>query len=226
MRASHLAVSAALLMTIAAAYPVAAQQMSFSATLTNAQEATATLPGGVIPTLSTGGPRPASFGFATFVLNDAHTSMSFTATVNNIDFTGLQSADVNDNLTAAHIHASSTLTLPGTAPVVWGFFGTPFNDNNPNDVVTTPFASGVGGTISGKWDFSEGNGTTLAAQLPNILAGLSYINFHTRQFGGGEVRGAITVVTAVTTTPEPSALLLLGSGLGAMLGIARLRRRS
>ncbi len=116
-----------------------------------------------------------------FVLNDAMTSMTMQVTIFNIDFTGTQTADVNDNLTAAHIHASPTATTVN-APVVWGFFGSPFNDNNPNDVVVTPFATGVGGTITGKWDAPEGNGTTLAAQLPNILSGNSYINFHTTQF--------------------------------------------
>src|SRR4030095_13777490 len=73
--------------------------------------------------------------------------------------------------------------------VVWGFIGTPFNDNNPNDAVVTPFPSGVGGSFSGKWDAPEGNGTTLAAQLDNLRNGRAYINFHTRQFCGGETRG-------------------------------------
>jgi hypothetical protein len=65
------------------------------------------------------------------------------------------------------------------AGVRFGFFGQPFNDTNPNDVVVTPFANGVGGTVFSKWDRDEGNNTTLTAQLANILAGLSYINFHT-----------------------------------------------
>ena len=30
---------------------------------------------------------------------------------------------------------------------------------------------------------------TLTAQLPNIRAGRAYINFHTNQFAGGEIRG-------------------------------------
>ena len=156
------------------------------AVLTNAQENPPTH-----PTTSTAGFRPQSFGFATFKINDAMTSMTFSATVFNIDFTGSQSADINDNLVAAHIHASPTVTPTTNGPVVWGFFGSPFNDNNPNDDVVQPFATGVGGTISGKWDLPEGNGTTLTAQLPNILSGHAYINFHTRQFGGGELRGNI-----------------------------------
>jgi hypothetical protein len=74
---------------------------------------------------------------------------------------------------------------PTNAPVLWGFFGSPFNDKNPNDVVMTPLATGVGERSPASGDAPEGNGTTLAAQLPNILSGHSYINFHTMQFGGG-----------------------------------------
>jgi CHRD domain-containing protein/PEP-CTERM motif-containing protein len=168
-----------------------------------------------VPTLTTGAPRPASLGTADFVLNDARTAMSFTATIFNVDFTGSQTSDVNDNLIAAHIHASPTagLTAPN-APVVWGFFGSPFNDtNSPTAALLsdcTPFSTGVGGTCAGTWDLNEGNGVvspgvpvTLTNQLSNILSGHSYINFHTTQFPGGELRGFLAV-------SEPSSLALLG----------------
>lgn len=192
------------------------------ANLTNAQE---TPLNSVVPTLTTLAPRPASFGTATFVLNDAMTAMSFTATVFNIDFNGTQTADTNDNLVAAHIHAGPTAVPGSNASVVWGFFGSPFNDlNAPNPIPPlfdcTPFATGVGGTCAGTWDGTEGNGTTLAAQLPNILSGHSYINFHTQQFGGGEIRGALVVV------PEPSSLALLGVGALALFGFGMRRGRS
>ena len=155
---------------------------NFVVKLTNGQENPPTN-----PTTTGGARRPASFGTATFNMDAAQTLMTFTATINNIDFTGSQTVDVNDNLTAAHIHASASVTPTTNGPVVWGFFGAPLNDNNPNDVVNTP--SGVGGTISGKWDAPEGNGTTFAAQLTNLKTGHAYINFHTTQFGGGEIRG-------------------------------------
>ena len=180
-----------------------------SANLTTAAE----VPLPTSPTTSSGAARPTPFGTATFVINDAQTAMTFSATITNIDFGG-QTADPNDDLVAAHIHAGPAVTPSTTGSVVWGFFGTPFNDNNPNDVVVTKFATGVGATISGKWDAPEGNGTTLAAQLPNILAGRSYINFHTTQNGSGEIRGNIV--------PEPAAA---GLGLPAvLLGLARRRR--
>jgi hypothetical protein len=184
------------------------------ANLTNAQENPPTT-----PTTTTGAPRPASSGTATFVLNDAMTAMTMSVTVSNLDFTGSQTPDSNDNLVAAHIHASPTASLTVNAPVVWGFFGSPFNDNNPNDTVVTPFSSGVGGTITGKWDAPEGNNTILADQLANILSGHSYINFHTVQFGGGETRGFLQAV------PEPSAVLLLSVGFVSLLGIGMQGRR-
>ena len=135
-------------------------------------------------------------GYAAFFLDKAMTSLSFTVTVAGLDFTGTQTADPADDLLAAHIHAPAPRGTNGG--VRFGFFGTPFNDTNPSDVVVTPFASGVGGIIFSKWDLAEGNNTTLAAQLPNILAGQSYINFHTNQFRGGEVRGQIEESTQVT----------------------------
>jgi len=185
---------------------------TLTATLTNEQEVPP-----VVPTLTTGAPRPFSFGTATFVINDAMTSMSFSAIVNNIDFTGTQTEDINDNLTVAHIHGPAA---PGaTTGVLWGFHGSPFNDTSPMDVVVTPFASGVGGTVTSKWDLTEGNGVgrTFADQLGNILAGLTYMNFHTTQFGSGEIRGQILVV------PEPETYLLLLAGLGCIGAIARRR---
>ena len=102
------------------------------------------------------------------------------------------------------------------APVRWGFFGSPDNDTDPDNLVVTPFATGVGGTFSSIWNQPEGNGTTLTAELPAIRAGLAYINFHTVQFGGGEIRGQIV--------PEPSAIVLTGLGGLILPGAACCRR--
>jgi CHRD domain len=168
------------------------------ASLDNEQEGVA----GVTPTTSTGAPRPASFGEATFELDDTETHVTMLVTVFNIDVTGTQTPDTNDDLVNAHIHVGA---LPHSiAPVRWGFFGSPDNDNNPDQLVVVPFAGAVGGTFSSIWDQPEGNaGTTLTTNLPGILAGLSYINFHTVQFAGGEIRGQIAPVS------EPSTALLL-----------------
>lgn len=160
-----------------------------------------------------GEPRPLSFGTGTFILDDAMTSLTLDVSIFNIDVTGSQTPDQNDNLTAAHIHAPAP---PGeTAPVVWGFFGAPDNDHNPNDLVVTPFTDRVGGRFTSKWDAAEGNNTTLTAQLSNLLSGLAYVNYHTVQFPAGEIRGQIRV-------PEPAIVGLIGL---ALLSIAGLRRR-
>ena len=190
----------------ALALPAAHAATTFTANLTGAQEVPVTgLPG--------------ASGTATFVLNDAQNALAFHATVNGIDFTGNQTpGNTADNLVNAHIHAPGA---PGVAaPVVWGFIGTPFNDTNPTDVVVSPFANGVGGIVSATWNAAEGNNTTLAAQLPSILAGNAYINFHTTGFPGGAVRGQI-VVAAI---PEPFTLALMGAGLLVTGGAARRRR--
>ena len=189
------------------------------ANITNSQENPP-----AVPTLLGGAPRPASFGVAFFTLNDAMTSLSFTATVFNIDFTGTQTADPNDNIGAAHIHAGPLVTPSTNGGVVWGFIGTPFNDTNPTDTEVMPFPVGVGAMITSKWDAPEGNNTTLAAQLTHILNGRAYINFHTFQFPAGEIRGAI-LAADTAPIPEPGTMMLVGLGGAAMLRSVRRRRK-
>lgn len=208
----HFAILGVLFTLVGAASAQGATR--FTANLTHDQETAQ----GVLTT-STGDPRPQSFGSAEFVLNDAQTQLSMMATIFNIDVTGTQTPDTNDNLVAAHIHVGAPIGM--NAPVRWGFFGSPDNDTNPDSLIVTPFATGVGGTFTSIWDLPEGNaGTTLATNLPSILAGQSYINFHTVQFAGGEIRGQILYI------PEPSTLVLLGTATLGLAGWGRYWRKT
>jgi hypothetical protein len=195
-------------------------RMNLTANITNDQEpSVGTPPAPVTPTTSTGAPRQSS-GTAAFTLSPTMDSLTFTATVLGLDLTGQQTPnDPNDDLLNAHIHISDdpNFTPPANAGVRWGFFGNPFNETAPNDQVVTPLAGGVGGTISGKWDATEGNNTTLAPWIDDILAGRAYINFHTTQYPGGEIRGAII--------PEPSSIALVACGLAALSVLARRKKQ-
>src|SRR5262245_41719879 len=93
MRRARLILIVPALILIMAGRPQAS--LILIANLTNSGETPPTN-----PTTVGGQPRPVSFGTAMFVLNDAMTQMTFTATVFNIDFgpaTGnpQQSPDVN-----------------------------------------------------------------------------------------------------------------------------------
>jgi hypothetical protein len=66
---------------------------------------------------------------------------------------------------------------------------------------------------SGTWG---GSGTFTAAQMADLQNSLYYVNIHSGNFPGGEIRGQLLLV------PEPSPVALVGLGL-ALLAVGRRR---
>jgi hypothetical protein len=142
-------------------------------------------------------------------------AFDFQVRLTGLDLGG-QTATTTDDVVAAHFHLGAAATNGG---IVFGFIGVPNNDANGHTVINP-----AAGTISGEWDAAEGNGTTLTAQLANLLAGQLYINFHTAPNPGGEIRGQVLkldtgndkidlTATGITSDVNGSANIVIpGSG--------------
>jgi len=175
--------------------PARAMPLFFEATLDGGQE--------VPPVVNAAG------GTATLELNAAQDRLEIMIQLFGLDLDGAQTPGAGDNVLAGHIHAAPAGANGG---VVFGFLS-PNNDTNGDLVIDA-----VAGTIFSGWDLNEGQGTTLAAELPALLAGGLYLNFHTPDFPAGAVRGQI--MPRDPGIPVPGSGLLLGAGL-LVLGVLR-----
>ena len=120
--------------------------------------------------------------------------------------TGIITLDDVTNLLSWNITYSG---LTGT-PTVSHFHGPAPVGTNAG--IQVDIVANSGGSIASPM---VGSATITDAQADDLLAGLWYINIHSNQFPGGEIRGQVTVV------PIPAAAWLFGSGLLCLFGLVR-----
>ena len=150
-------------------------------------------------------------GFATLELNAAQTRLEISLQLTGLDLDGSQTpADAGDDVVGLHIHSAP---VGDNGPVGFGFIS-PDSDLDGDLVI-----GAIAGTVVSAWDLNEGNGTTLASQLPALFNEGLYFNVHTVAFRPGEIRGQITRV------PTPSVLALFALGFIGIGAVARSRRR-
>lgn len=127
------------------------------------------------------------------------------------DFEGLTGglADVAGGI---HIHRPSTPGDPFNSTGGIAFFLN--NGSDPAVSLDTPQVAigATSGSLAGTIDFG-----TNTALIDALLAGELYLNIHTAQFGGGELRGTLVPI------PEPTAVALSLLGVGMLAGCRRRR---
>lgn len=136
-------------------------------------------------------------GTVTAQLNAAQDALSITIALSGVDLDGLQTpGDTSDDVTGLHIHRG---TAGVNGPVIFGMI------NPNNDVDGDLVIDAAAGTVTVVWDGAEGNSTTLAAELNNLLNGNTYVNVHTVGNPSGEVRAQLLPLGAYEVTTEPLA---------------------
>jgi hypothetical protein len=115
--------------------------------------------------------------------------------------------------TASHIHATTALPGTGTAGVATTV---PRFPGFPQGVTSGTYDQTFDMTMASSYNppFVAANGGTPASAEAALFAAMAadeaYLNIHSNQFPGGEIRGFLTPV------PAPPALVLIGLGAGCV----------
>jgi hypothetical protein len=190
---SALVLMGAMMLQAPAAHAV---PMTFVANLTGAAE--------IPPVVSPG------TGFATVVLDP-------TANTLHVDVTF---SDLTSGTTASHIHCCVASTPAGnfivatTTPTFPGFPSGVTSGTYDNTLDLTQASSYNPALITAEGGVPQAEAALIAA----IESGANYLNIHTTNNPGGEIRGILVPAAA----PEPATLALLTS---ALVGFALIRRR-
>ena len=151
-------------------------------------------------------------GFAKVVYDGAAHTLGL-----NVSFSGLSGAD-----TAAHIHCCTIAPFTGTAGVATAI---PVFPGFPIPVTSGTYSHLFDLTQADFWNPSfvtAHGGTPQSAEAffaPALLLGETYLNIHTENNTGGEIRGFLV------ETPEPATLALVGAGLFVVGGLGMRRKR-
>ena len=188
-----------------ASMPASAAVLSYQAVLSGAAE-------------SPSNPSPGT-GLAAVTLDDVTAQMTV-----DVVFSGL-----TGTTTASHIHCCTAVPGVGNIGVateVPTFVGFPLG-------VTSGLYSEIFDlTLPASFNpaFLASNGGSVSIALAALLAGLNsgsaYLNIHTTEYPGGEIRGFLALQTSDTDVPLPAGFWLLATAAGGLGVMSRKKRKA
>jgi hypothetical protein len=129
--------------------------------------------------------------------------------------------DLVGTASAAHIHCCTTDAFTGTTAIAMPFTDFPTGEHTGDYTMAIPlyedtsydpaFLKAHGGSAKG----------AATALVDGINANEAYVNIHTSEFPGGEIRGFIVAAPV----PEPAEWGMMAGGLAGLLWMGRRKRR-